>query len=243
VTRSLPFGKQGKGESEIESHANLSQPQNTMNIIVLDSFTTMTQFLIEPNRRKHLPYFEGDDVREIFYKHWEKMKKKRTNTINDIQEWRDSIIEQIKRHAEEQIRILDDDYNRQRVRFDEERKKKISERCDPAASKQSDHCERFLETCRLLKFKVAKLELIKCEVDYATVITVDAQMKAKEQRRISKHSSQSAISEERSEKDADENGNGDSAIASTATNQVNTQQVDQDCASSSQSHRGHLSFV
>ena len=190
-----------------------------MNVIVLDLFTTMTSFMTEPNRGAYPSYFEGDDVREIFYEHWEKMVKKRARTIDDIREWRDKNIAEIKRHAEDQMRILVDDYNRQRVRFDEERNKKLDEGCRPTVSKQSHLREKFLETCRSLKFQVAKLEQIKCEIERPVVKTVDDLVKAKEQRRIAKRSSQSVLSEERSERDADENGNDDSPMI----NHVNTQ--------------------
>lgn len=190
-----------------------------MNVIVLDLFTTMTSFLTEPYRQKSPPYSEGDDVREIFYRHWEKMMGKRARTIADIQEWRDKSIEEIKTHAEDQIRILEDDYNRQRVRFDEERRKKLDERYELTVSKQSDLREQFLAACQSLKFKVATLARIKCEIERPIVKTVDDLVKEKEQKRTDKRSSQSVIGEERSAKDADENGNDDSPMI----NEVNTQ--------------------
>ena len=174
-----------------------------MSTVVLDLSVIMTAFMLEPNRGSHMRNKEGNDVREIFYEHWEKMKAKRTHAFKKIQRWRQNTIEETNKYAEEQIRILDEDCDRQRVRFDEERAAKISERCDLNAPKQLKLIEQLLETCRSLKFQVAKVDILKHEMEKPRVRTVAEQIEVKRQERLNKRSPESVNDEDSSGKDND----------------------------------------
>jgi hypothetical protein len=143
----------------------------------------MSSFSEPPSRKLNGSSKEENTIREIFYQHWEKINNKMDKASRDINSWRHKSIDLINKYADQQIRILTDDYNRQRVVFDENRRTNI----DTAATyishpaKQSDPFVQLRNACSKLEFQVSELEIIKDGMDYIKVMTVDDQKKKKQE--------------------------------------------------------------
>jgi hypothetical protein len=141
----------------------------------------MSAFLNPPGRNVYGGRKEENEIREIFYQHWEKMKNQVFMTHNEIIKWRDYCITEINKYADEQIRILNGDCDRQRQVFEERRRENID-----TATAYVDHTtaeanlfDQLRNECRRLQFDIATLETIKVDMDYIKVITVEDQIKKK----------------------------------------------------------------
>jgi hypothetical protein len=141
----------------------------------------MSAFLNPPGREFFNGGKEANEIREIFYQHWEKMKNQMIMTHNEINKWRDRCITEINKYADEQIRIINDDYDRQRQVFEERRRDNIDTAiaCVHRTTAEADLFDQLRNECRRLQFDVAKLENVKVGMDYIKVITVDDQLKKK----------------------------------------------------------------
>lgn len=118
----------------------------------------MNNFLAVPCRRSHFTSKEENEIREIFYQHWETMKKQMDASIEKIQEWRHQSIQEIKSYSEEQIRIVRDDYDSLRQIFDHHRDENLETAKAYHNSKEKNLFDELSIACRSLKFQVAQLD-------------------------------------------------------------------------------------
>jgi hypothetical protein len=139
----------------------------------------MSIFQTPPGRHTFYGQSEDNEIREIFYRHWEDMKEKMNTTWKDIDSWRKDSIAKIDRHAEEQFRILQHDYNEQRYTFDESRRQNIDIAMAYRSHSQqaSELFAQLRQACRKLDFQVASLGIIQQNIDYIKVITVNERRK------------------------------------------------------------------
>lgn len=128
-------------------------------------------FLRKPCQKSHRESKETNEVREIFYGHWTTMKAEMLKTIDRIEQWRDASIKYIHTYANEQMSVLNHDYNLQRDDFDKLREEKISEAKD--LDPKSSQLQQLYQRCRSLQFQVAKLETIKHEMDHLVVMAIN----------------------------------------------------------------------
>ena len=150
----------------------------------------MTNFLAEPCRRDRLSNEKENEIREIFYGHWENMKKQMKITTERINDWRSQSIQKINVYADEQIQILKDDYNHLRSGFDYMRRENLELANTYHTSKQSNLFHELSNTCRLLTFQVAQLEYAENEIQLPKVLTVEKQVQQKMREKFDKHISQ-----------------------------------------------------
>jgi hypothetical protein len=135
----------------------------------------MSNSLESPGRKVFNSSKEENAIREIFYQHWEKMKNEMTRTSDEINRWRQKSIADINKHAEQEIQILNNYYARQRSVFDETRRANIdiATAYVQHVTKQSDLFGQLRDACSKLEFQVAKLEMVRGDMDYIKVITVE----------------------------------------------------------------------
>jgi hypothetical protein len=129
-----------------------------------------------------------NEIREIFFHHWEKLKDQMIAGVNAINSWRQKFIEDINKHAEEQIRTLAEDYDRQRVSFYEKYEENLDTTRAYCSAQNLELFNELHNACRLLEFQVAQLESVTGTMTGIKVITVQEQIerKKKEQSDISK---------------------------------------------------------
>jgi hypothetical protein len=136
----------------------------------------MTKFLIPPSGWSADSTEAENGIRMIFFQHWEKMAHQLQATVNMIDTWRQETIEQINKHAEEQMRILGDEYDQHRLVLDE----KCEENLEiTRAYRDVQNMELFKElysACLSLEFQVAQLEYIMGSIKVPRVIRVQEQM-------------------------------------------------------------------
>ncbi|CAF3442396.1 unnamed protein product [Rotaria socialis] len=120
----------------------------------------MSNIFDEPNRHSYRSSKEENEIREIFYSHWEELKKYADEAIGAINSWRSENIRKIGMYADTQIRILNMHYNNQRIIFNQERENYLNLAKAYHNSKQKDVFNGMRDTCRLLKFQVAELKYI-----------------------------------------------------------------------------------
>ncbi len=188
--------------------------------IIADFFhSTMDFKLAEPCRRSKTGKKEENEIREIFYEHWEKMKSQTEAVMNDINAWRLRTNNEINAYADEQIRKLQTIYSRQRAIFDQEREEKISIAKNFHQSKSNypstvdDTFNELCKTWRSLEFQVAQLEHSQYQIPRPRVIAIGDQTQGNKQNQSNTHTHgfedrrvKSTINETNvSEKDRDNN--------------------------------------
>jgi hypothetical protein len=118
-------------------------------------------------------------IRIIFFQHWEKMKHQLEASVSRIDGWRHKFIEDINKYADEQMRILGDEYDQQRLVLDE----KCEENLQIArAYYDAQNVELFNElknACQLLEFQIVQLESVSGTMNAVKVVTIQEQMERK----------------------------------------------------------------
>jgi hypothetical protein len=149
--------------------------------------------LVEPCRRSKTGKKEENEIREIFYEHWEKMKNQTEAVMNDINAWRSRMNNEINAYADEQIRKLQTIYNHQRAIFDQERDEKISIAKNFHQSKSNspstvdDTFNGLCGTWRLLEYQVAQLENVQYQIQRPRVIPIGDQTQGNKQNQSNTH--------------------------------------------------------
>jgi hypothetical protein len=149
--------------------------------------------LVEPCRRSKTGKKEENDIREIFYEHWEKMKNRTKLVMDGINTWRSQTIDEINTYAEQQIRQLQIIYNHQREIFDQERDEKISiaksfqQSKSNSPSTVNDTFNGLCGTWRLLEFQVAQLENVQYQIQRPRVIAIGDQTQGNKQNQSNTH--------------------------------------------------------
>src|SRR5690242_4172122 len=112
----------------------------------------MNHFTQPPGREVYNGSKEENEIRKIFYDHWEKMRDQMTTEINQIESWRDECIAHINKYADQQIQILKDDYDRQRHVFDDSRRANIDTATAYVchATKQTKLFDQLRDACLIL---------------------------------------------------------------------------------------------
>jgi hypothetical protein len=90
-------------------------------------------------------------------------------------------IQQVNTDTHEQMRILKDDYDGQRLVFDRMRGEHLETITAYNALKQSDLFHELRDACQLLEFQVAQLEYVKNEIQRPKVIVVEEQTSRKQE--------------------------------------------------------------
>ncbi|CAF1040765.1 unnamed protein product [Rotaria sp. Silwood1] len=141
---------------------------------------------------------EENEIRGIFFHHWEQLKDRFIATVNDINKWRETFIDYVNKYAEEQIRILAEDFQRQRLNLDEKREENIDTTRAYSAARNIELFQELRNECRLLEFQVAQLEFITGEMQGLKVITVVEQMERKKKEKFTTSKSENDKLEEKS---------------------------------------------
>jgi hypothetical protein len=158
-----------------------------------------------------------NEIREIFFQHWDKLKNHFIAMVNEINKWREKVIEDANKYADEQIRILADDYNRQQLSIDEKREENLDTTRAYAGANSIDLFDELRKECKLLEFQMAQLESVSGTLTGHRVITVQEQIEKmkREKSDASKlendKSEGKSITEQTSTKQDNRNADGDSS--------------------------------
>jgi hypothetical protein len=120
-----------------------------------------------------------NEIRTIFFLHWEKLKDHFIATVNEINAWRQKVIEDTQKYTDEQIRILAEDYKRQRLYIDQKREENLDTTRAYADANNNELFDELRKECRLLEFQMAQLENINGTMNARRVVTVQEQMERK----------------------------------------------------------------
>lgn len=119
-------------------------------------------------------------VRKIFVHHWENMKQQLHATVNMIDTWRQKTIEDTNKHANDQLRILADEYERQRAVLDAKREESL-EITRAYRGAESNELFNDLHSAYIsLEFQVAQLEFVVSSINLPRIITIQEQMERRE---------------------------------------------------------------
>ncbi|CAF2579673.1 unnamed protein product [Rotaria sp. Silwood2] len=112
------------------------------------------------------------------------MKNHLILTVNEINKWRQKVIDDVNNYAEEQIRILAEDFQRQRLNLDEKREENIDTTRACYAARNIDLFQELLNECRSLEFQVTQLEFVTGEMQGLKIITVSEQIERKKKEKF-----------------------------------------------------------
>lgn len=116
------------------------------------------------------------EIRMIFFQHWSKMKDEMIESVNKINNWRQVIIGQLNKYADEQIRILADDYDRQRAIFDRKQGESLQTARIFSNAQNMQQFKELRDACRELKIQVAKVQSSTGTLSSLKVVTVQKQL-------------------------------------------------------------------
>jgi hypothetical protein len=147
----------------------------------------MNTTLTDPWRRTPISSKEENEMREIFYQHWKKMKNQMKTSIDVINLWRSQSIQEINSHANEQVRIFQADFKLQRGIFDKKREDSLNIAKAYHQAKQNDLFKELYNECQLLEFQVAQLEYIRNENERPNVVIAEEQTRRNKQDKTNTH--------------------------------------------------------
>jgi hypothetical protein len=136
-------------------------------------------------------------IRAIFFQHWQKAMGEFVASVNQINTWRQTFIEQINKHADEQIHILTDDYDRQRVIFDEKYQENLEITRACCVAQNAELFNEIQNVCRLLEFQIVQLESVSGTMNGLRVITSHEQMERKKKEQSDASRSEDSKPEEK----------------------------------------------
>ena len=136
----------------------------------------MSAFLVEPCVSVPGSSEAETFVRQIFYQHWKKMAEQLQATARSIENWRQATTEQIKKYADDQMRILGEDYDRQRLVLDRKCEESLDLMRSCCSNETIDLFHDMQNTWRAIEFQVAQLGNVRGTLEGPMVITVHQQV-------------------------------------------------------------------
>lgn len=133
--------------------------------------------MLQPPPNRYLPGGRGseNEIREIFYKHGQRMNANVETIINQIYQWRNDSMDKIHRYADEQVALLRNDYNQQQAMLENCRRQNIDTAVAYANSREdtSPLFTQLRDECQKLTFQLASLETIKENLAAARVLVIE----------------------------------------------------------------------
>ena len=109
------------------------------------------------------------EIRQIFYQNWQVMKKRMEDNIDAIHKWHSDNIQWVNKYANEQLEILQRDYNIQRQRFDHNREDYLDGVKTARQEMSQEAFDNLKQVCKSLRCRIAELEYIKYEMEYPKI--------------------------------------------------------------------------
>jgi hypothetical protein len=120
-----------------------------------------------------------NEIREIFFQHWDKMKDHLIAMVNEINAWRHKVIEDTNKYADDQIRIVTADYERLRLNLNERCEENLDTTRAYVVAQNIELFNELRSACQSLEFQMAHLESISGTMNGLKVITVEEQVERK----------------------------------------------------------------
>ena len=128
--------------------------------------------LADPRRNILMGNKDENEIREIFYKHWDKMKNQIQEKIDEITKWRSRNILRIEQYAKDQMLRLEQDCTRQRHILDKSRRDHLEIARAYSQKKADEPFKQLCNACNKLQFQIAQLDYVQYQTKYPTVLTV-----------------------------------------------------------------------
>lgn len=138
-----------------------------------------------------------NEIREIFFQHWERLKDQFVALAVEIQDWQKRLVESINNHVAQQMRILEEDYQRQMHKLDQQREESLDTTRACCTANNVDLYGELRGECQLLQFQAAQLENTISSLEAPRVIPVSEQMERKKKENLDTIKSESGKSEEK----------------------------------------------
>jgi hypothetical protein len=136
------------------------------------------KYLRDPNKSD-----EENEIQELFYRQYKTAHSELVMTSMNIYTWRERTIQFIHQYADEQIRILQDDFRR----LDGLLQVNLRETLDTVrAYREVNDNDLFVQLrneCRQLKLQVAQLENVDSKMEFLRVTTIEEQRRREEQKK------------------------------------------------------------
>lgn len=145
----------------------------------------MTEFLKEPCIDVPGSTDAEKNIRRIYHHHWQRMREKLQSTIGVIDNWSQVTISSIQNHAQEQMRILGGEYDRQRVALDRQCEESLAVMRSCYSAENTDLLTDMHNTWVALQVHVAELEFIQGSMTVPKVITIQEQFERAKQQHAS----------------------------------------------------------
>ncbi|CAF1498396.1 unnamed protein product [Adineta steineri] len=121
-----------------------------------------------------------NNIRHIFFQHWEKMKDQCIAAINQINAWRDQTIQEIHQHVDEQTRILATDFEQLQLNLHEKCEENLDTTRAYCSAQNIELFNELQNACRLLEFHMIQLETVTTTMNTYRVVTIKEQMERKQ---------------------------------------------------------------
>ena len=140
--------------------------------IFIDICIIMETLLITPSQFLPNSAVAENRIREIFFHHWEKMKDEFLAAVNQINTWRQTMINDTNRHADDLLHALASDFNRFKTNCQQQCDENL-EKTDVYHGVQNvELFNELYESCRSVKFQLARLESVRSELHTLSLIHI-----------------------------------------------------------------------
>ena len=135
----------------------------------MDKITKLIEIKLEGPGRPNKGNKYEKEVRQIFYQNWEIMRKEMEDNIDAIHKWYWDNIQRVNKHANEQLEILQRDYNIQQERLDHHRSYYLETVKTAPQEMDQEAFDNVKQVCKSLRCRIAELEYIKYEMEYPKI--------------------------------------------------------------------------
>ena len=132
-----------------------------------------------PDRYSHDPKksAEENEIQELIYRQFKTAQSEVVMTSININTWRERTVQFIHQYADEQLRILHDDYHRLGTSIQQNLEETLDTVRACREANDSDLFVQLRNECRQSKFQVAQLENVDSKMESPRVVTIEEQKK------------------------------------------------------------------
>ena len=167
----------------------------------------MSEFLKEPCVEVPGSSAAETHIRKIYHYHWQNMREKLQETMRVIDNWSQTTIASIQNHAQEQMRILGEEYDRQRGELDRQCEESLAFMRSCCNTENTDLLNDMNQTWLALQLQVAELEFFPGTMSAPKVITIQEQIERRKQQHasVSQEENRGLVEQPRAHSQTDQN--------------------------------------
>ncbi|CAF2583846.1 unnamed protein product [Rotaria sp. Silwood2] len=180
-----------------------------------------------------------DEIHNIFCQHWLNLDKEREIAIDSIDKWCLGWEKRIKKYANEQKVLLNNNYDRLRYVFDKKHKENVETANAYHNTQQLELFNELRHACQELEFQAVRLEYCKKEMEYPKVIDIEEREERTQLEQVDTDTLENARRRRRRCKENDKTENTSSTSVSSSPNSItsSSKQTNNQQTSDTQSKR------